>query len=382
MNIKLSAFLMLASFVGCAMPSAQADASSLTTAEINAMSSDELKALTSDKITALKKEQITALSAEQLQDLKPEQIAEFTSDQVKYLTPPQIGDLTSDQLRALIQSQIQVLTADQLHAITPYKIKALSAAQVADLTVEQIKELTPDQTKALRADQTKNFTTEQLQALLAGTANTANSSVFASNAVPLAQAHSIFANQFPGSDQNKRYPAGPRDVLFITPNELDNSAESNNWARLRYGASTVISQPINGFILVEAPSRVEQVYVYVAAENNTFDLTKKPYQVALSPKLARDHYGDLNPFTDAGNFLRSSVASVYPLLGVSVNKLGDKTTTNGNPTTFLFGTGIDLGPYAGVNLGLAGYSRDNHIISGLSVGFSLDTAILGKIFSK
>ena len=141
---------------------------------------------------------------------------------------------------------------------------------------------------------------------------------------------------------------GLKECCLSPRMNLDNSIVSNNWARVRYGIATVVSQPIKGFLMFQAPSRLQQVYVYVANSDSQIDLTKIPYKTALTPKMSQDHYGDLYPhFDKLRHYLGPFANSFYPFLGISVNTLGDAQATRGSPTTFLVGGGVDLGPYAG-----------------------------------
>ena len=110
---------------------------------------------------------ISTMSTAQVAALTPEQVHLLSTDQIHAMTPDQVAVFSTADVAALTPDQVHVLTTGQIHAMTPDQIAAFSTADVAILSHDQLQALTLDDVSALQElGKTDAFTTQQLQAMV------------------------------------------------------------------------------------------------------------------------------------------------------------------------------------------------------------------------
>jgi hypothetical protein len=157
----------------------------MTTAEINALTTDQAPVLSTAAIAALTAAQVQALPTADIAKLTVTQVQALTATEMAALTTAQVQALATDRVAALKATQVAAMTTDGIHALTTDQAPALSTAAIAALSTAQIQALTTADTaqfttaqiaaltcveqRALSSAQLTSFSTTQLNALQLGT---------------------------------------------------------------------------------------------------------------------------------------------------------------------------------------------------------------------
>ncbi len=142
----------------------------LSTSQITELTGEQLQALSNTQLSVITSVQIQRLKSEQVQTLLPTQVATLSSDKLRVA----LKSLTTEQVQALTTQQIASLTSTDVSLLTPLQIQSLSAVQIAALAPElvaqfsksQLRVLLPSQVAAMRVEQIALLSPKQQQALL------------------------------------------------------------------------------------------------------------------------------------------------------------------------------------------------------------------------
>ena len=147
-----------------------AQLNALNAAQFSIFSAKQIAALGAAQMNALGQSQIQAIASAsfttaQLAAMSATVIGELSVTQFDALFAPHLSTLTNAQVAGLTAAQLQSLTTAQFKALTSAEIAALSAAQIASLTSAEIATLTTAEIAALTNSQMGGLSPQLLAAL-------------------------------------------------------------------------------------------------------------------------------------------------------------------------------------------------------------------------
>jgi hypothetical protein len=146
---------------------APVDITTMSTAQIAALTPDQIHFLSTDQIQALTPDQVAAFSTADVSALTPDQVHMFSTGQIHAMTPDQVAAFSTADVSALTPDQVHSMSTAQIHAMTPDQVAAFTTSDIAILSHDQVQALTLDDVSALHNfGKDDSFSGTQLQAMV------------------------------------------------------------------------------------------------------------------------------------------------------------------------------------------------------------------------